>query len=301
MGEAETVTQGTSRVEQAWRMHRSYLVNLAYSMLRDVAGAEDATQEAFARLADAEITEIRDVRGWLIVVTSRICLDQMGSARARRETLREFDAIDTVAPIWSGSSVDPADRVTLDDEVRLALLVVLECLSPPERVAFVLHDVFGLSFDIVARALGRPAPTCRQLAHRARLAIRAERPVTAGADLAEQRLVTERFVAACANGDLDGLLAVLAPDVEGTVDLGSTDRRSGVVVHGAHTVARNLLRYFGSWATLVEIPAAGPPVVVSFVAGRLHALMVLGTREDAIADIHVTADSAKVAHLATLV
>jgi RNA polymerase sigma-70 factor (ECF subfamily) len=295
-----TTAQGTSRVEQAWREDRSYLVNLAYSMLRDVAAAEDATQEAFARLADAEITEIRDVRGWLIVVTSRICLDQMGSARARRETLGASDVIDTVAPIWPGPSMDPADRVTLDDEVRLALLVVLERLSPPERVAFVLHDVFGLSFDTVAAALGRPTPTCRQLAHRARLALRAERPVAAGVDMVAQRRVTERFIAACANGDLDGLLAVLAPDVEGTVDLGPTDRRSGVVVHGARAVGRNLLRHFGSWTTLVEIPAAEPVVVVSFVARRMHALMVLGTREGAIADIHVTADPVKLAQLAAL-
>lgn len=266
-------------------------------MLRDAASAEDATQEAFARLVDAEITEIRDMRGWLIVVTSRICLDQMGSARARRETLGASDVIDTVAPIWPAPSMDPADRVTLDDEVRLVLLVVLERLSPPKRVAFVLHDVFGLSFDTVDAALGRPAPTCRQLAHRARLALRAERPVAAGVDMVAQRRVTERFIAACANGDLDGLLAVLAPDVEGTVDLGPTDRRSGVVVHGAHAVGRDLLRHFGSWTTLVEIPAAEPVVVVSFVARRTHTLMVLGTRGGAIVDIHVTADPVKLAAL----
>ncbi|HTW06667.1 MAG TPA: sigma factor-like helix-turn-helix DNA-binding protein [Acidimicrobiales bacterium] len=191
--------------------------------------------------------------------------------------------------------------VTLDDEVRLALLVVLEHLSPPERVAFVLHDVFGLPFETVARALGRPAPTCRQLAHRARLAIRAERSATSGVGPAEQRLVTEQFIAACANGDLDGLLSVLAPDVEGTVDLGLADRRSGVVVRGARPVARNLLRYFGSWTTLVEIPGAGPAVVVGFVAGRLYALMVLATRGDVVVDIDATADPAKLAHLAALV
>lgn len=287
-------------IEQAWSTHRSYLVNLAYAMLRNVAGAEDVTQEAFARLANAEVERIADLRGWLTVVTSRICLDQIGSACARRETLREPAAIDTPGPMWSGSSVDPADRVTLDDEVRLALLVVLDRLSPPERVAFVLHDVFGLPFDTVARTLGRPAPACRQLAHRARLAMRAETPAFTGVALAEERLVTERFIAPCANGDLDGLLAVLAPSVEGTVDLGPTDRRSGVVVHGAHTVARNLLRYFGSWTTLVEIPADGPTVLAGFVARRLCAMMVLRTHDEAVVDIHVTADPAKLALLAPL-
>jgi RNA polymerase sigma-70 factor, ECF subfamily len=299
--ETEAGAAGRSLIEQAWRGHRPYLVNLAYSMLRDIAGAEDAAQEAFARLAGSDVEQIADLRGWLIVVTSRICLDQIGSARVRRETVREPAAVDTLAPAGSTWSPDPADRVTLDDEVRLALLVVLQQLSPPERVAFVLHDVFGLPYDTVARAIGRPVPTCRQLAHRARLAIRGERSVTPGVDLAEQRLVTDRFISACANGDLDGLLTVLAPGVEGDVDLGSTDRRTGVVVHGAQPVARNLLRYFGAWTTLVEIPAGGPAVVLAFVAGRLYAVVTLTTRGDAVVDIHVTADPAKLTHLAALV
>jgi RNA polymerase sigma-70 factor (ECF subfamily) len=302
LDETDTTPEERSTIEQAWRLHRSYLVNLAYSILRDIAGAEDATQEAFARLAKAEIERIDDLRGWLIVVTSRICLDQIGSARARRETLHDTGTIDTVvAPRWTTASVDPADRITLDDEVRLALLVVLERLSPPGRAAFVLHDIFGLPFDTVARALGRPVPTCRQLAHRARLAIRAERPAPTGVSMAEQRQVTERFIAACANGDLDALLAVLAPDVEGTVDLGPTDRRSGIVVHGAHPVARNVLRYFGSWTTLVELPGTGTGVVAGFVAGRLYAVMVLRTREDAVDHIDVTADPARLVHLGALV
>jgi len=335
---------GGSPIEQAWRAHRSYLVNLAYAMLRDVGAAEDAVQEAFARLAAADVEQIRDLRGWLIVVTSRICLDQVDSARARRERPSEPVTIDTLtsggagaggaapdpaAPGRAGPDVDPADRVTLDDEVHLALLVVLQRLTPAERVAFVLHDVFGLPYDTVAGAMGRTVTSCRQLAHRARLAVRAERP--AGADVdgaeidgaerrlaagvdraerpagaevdgAERRLVTERFLAACANGDVDGLVAVLAPDVHGTVDLGPADRRSGTVVHGAPSVARNLLRYFGSWTTLVEIPAAGDGVVLlAFVARRLNAVIALGTTEATVADIHVTADPAKLGPLAAIV
>jgi RNA polymerase sigma-70 factor, ECF subfamily len=297
----EALTAGRSLVEQAWRAHRPYLVNLAYSMLRDIAGAEDATQEAFARLASAEVEQIDDLRGWLIVVTSRICLDQIGSARVRRETVREPATIDTVTPASSSWSVDPADRVTLDDEVRLALLVVLQRLTPPERVALVLHDVFGLPYDTVALAIGRSASTCRQLARRGRLALRAERILTPGIDLAEQRLVTERFISACANGDLDDLLAMLAPDVEGSVDLGPNDRRTGVVVHGAQAVARNLLRYLGSWTTLVEIPTAGSTAVVAFVACRLYAVVTLTIRSEVVIDIHANADPAKLAHLTALV
>ena len=297
MDETRTEAEGKALIEHAWTAHRSYLINLAYSMLRDVTAAEEATQEAFARLANADIERIEDLRGWLIVVTSRICLDQIGSARARREIVREPAAIDALAPALSGRPADPADRVTLDDEVRLALLVVLQRLTPPERVAFVLHDVFGLPYATVSHAVGRPAATCRQLAHRARLAVRAERPATPDPDLAEQRLLTERFMSACVNGDLDGLLAVLAPDVQGTVDLGPADRRSGIVVHGAHPVARNLLRYFGSSTTLVDVPFARPGVILAFVAQRPNALISLSTVEDAVVDIHVVADPAKLAHL----
>lgn len=314
---------GGSPVEQAWRAHRSYLVNLAYAMLRDVAAAEDATQEAFARLAAADTEQIRDLRGWLIVVTSRICLDQIDSARARRERPSEPATIDSLARggaasaggasgagVWGGGvsgggagpGVDPADRITLDDEVHLALLVVLQRLTPAERVAFVLHDVFGLPYDTVAAAMGRTAPTCRQLAHRARQAVRAEQPATADVDVVQPRLVTERFLSACTNGDLDGLLAVLAPDVQGTADLGPTDRRTGVVVHGAGSVARNLLRYFGSWTTLVEVPATGTgSSLLAFVAGRLYAVITLGLSGDAVVDIHVTTDPAKLGPLAPLV
>jgi RNA polymerase sigma-70 factor (ECF subfamily) len=168
-------------------------------------------------------------------------------------------------------------------------------------VAFVLHDVFGLPYETVTRAIGRSAPTCRQLAHRARLAVRAERRETRVVDLTEQRLVHERFIVACANGDVAGLLAVLAPDVESAVDLGPMDRRTGVVVRGARPVAQNILRYFGSWTTLVEIPAARPAVVLAFVAGRLYAVVTLTTHGDAVVDIHVTADPAKLAHLTALV
>jgi RNA polymerase sigma-70 factor, ECF subfamily len=292
---------GDSRIEEAWRAHRSYLVDLAYSMLRDIAGAEDAAQEAFARLAGPDAGRIADLRGWLIVVTSRICLDQIGSARARRESPHEPATIDTLAAAWPGGTGDPADRVTLDDEVNLALLVVLQRLTPPERVAFVLHDVFGLPYDTISRAIGRSAPTCRQLASRARQAIRAGRPATASIGPAEQRLVAQRFISACANGDLDGLLAVLAPDVDGTVDLGPADPRTGVVVRGAEPVARNLLRYFGSRASMVEVPAAGPAVVLAFAGGRLTGVFSLAIRGGTVSDIRVTADPAKLALLAGLV
>lgn len=152
-------------VSAAWRAHRAYLVDLAFRMVGDIGVAEDMVQEAFSRLLRAPVGDIDDERGWLIVVTSRLCLDHIKSASTRRERPQDIAA-------WhdgdaSVSSVDPADRVTLDDEVRLALLIMLERLGPAERVVFVLHEIFGLPYQQIATTIGSQASTCRQLAHRA--------------------------------------------------------------------------------------------------------------------------------------
>src|SRR6185437_14550489 len=170
-----------------------------------------------------------DLRGWLIVVTSRLCLDQIRSARTRRERAHDAAEIEFVPgePASALGSVarpelaDPADRVTFDDSVSLALLVVLQRLSPAERCVFVLHDIFGMPFDEVAETVGRTTVSCRQLARRAR------QKITSGQDgvrfdvaSAEHRQVTDTFIKACADGDLDALLAVLAPDAWGAIDFG---------------------------------------------------------------------------------
>ncbi|MDT7762509.1 MAG: polymerase sigma-70 factor, subfamily, partial [Mycobacterium sp.] len=199
----------SSSVEEAWRSHRPYLVNLAYQMLGDVGEAEDVAQEAFLRLS--RTSQVDDVRAWLTVVAGRLCLDQMRSARARREQPDESGA----AEVIPSRDVDPADRVTLDDEVRSALLEVLRRLSPGERVAFVLHDVFQLPFEEIAETVGRPVGTCRQLARRARAKFSGASPRLADVSDAEHQVVTERFITACANGDLQALAAVLDPTVWG--------------------------------------------------------------------------------------
>ena len=209
--------QDDERVIRAWNEHRPYLVDLAFRVLGDIGAAEDVVQDAFARLLRTPRGEISDDRGWLIVVTSRLCLDQIRSARSRRERPHDASEIEFVPgsqpPVGLQPATDPADRITLDNDVQLALLVVLQRLSPAERVAFVLHDIFGVPFDSVAQTIGRPAATCRQLARRARQKIK-DSHVGATADVgaAEHRQVTEKFIAACAGGDLNGLLEVLAPD-----------------------------------------------------------------------------------------
>jgi RNA polymerase sigma-70 factor (ECF subfamily) len=288
-----------SQLSQVWTMNRSYLVDLAFAMLRDIGAAEDAVQEAFARLAVTDFDSIEDKRGWLIVVTSRICLNQINSARSRREQTHETSTIESIGvSVPQALPVDPADRVTLDDEVRLALLVVLQQLKPAERVVFVLHDIFRLPFDTIAETMGRSPASCRQLARRARMRVTAKSDYAGiEVDTVEERLVTERFIQACSNGDVSGLLELLEPGASGGVDLGPADQRTGQVVHGSRRVARNLLRYFGSWTTLVSNPLGGHSIVLAFVEQRLYAVILLSLRSDLIQEIHVIADPEKLAFL----
>jgi len=291
--------KGEEQIALAWKQHRPYLVDLAFRMLGDVGAAEDIVQEAFWRLIGANPGQIEDERGWLIVATSRLCLDQVRSARWRRERVRDSDDLDAAARLVGTASVDPADRVTLDDSVHLALLVVLQRLSPAERVVFVLHDIFQTPFDTIAQTVGRSAPTCRKLATRARQKVAAPDAVARfEISSAEHRRVTERFIAACTNGDLDGLMNVLDPHVWGDVDLGVGAAQTPTANVGAATVAGNLIRFWGT-ATLVSQPINGQPAVLAFVNRRLEAVLVLTVRGDLISSVHVIGDPRKLSFLRT--
>lgn len=235
------------------------------------------------------------MRGWLTVVVSRLCLDQLRSARARHERPQDLGA--ETAALNQSRRLDPADRVTLDDEVRAALLQVLRRLSPGERVPFVLHDVFGVPFDSIAETVGRPVGTCRQLARRAREKFTVAQPKLTEVLPAEHERVTEQFITACANGDLHGLAAVLDPTVWGVGTLIADPAVPPQVNRGPHDVATNLLRYLGPGVTLVSGPA-GQPVVLAFVQRRLFAVVVLTIRRHLVTRIEATADpSARAATL----
>jgi RNA polymerase sigma-70 factor (ECF subfamily) len=273
----------SDQVSEAWRRHRPYLVNLAYQMLGDVGEAEDIAQEAFLRLSRADVSEIEDARGWLTVVASRLCLDQVRSARARYE--RPGDVEERPAP----RRFDPADRVTLDDEIRTALLEVLRRLSPGERVAFVLHDVFGVPFDSISQTVGRPVGTCRQLARRARSKFHAAQPKLTEVAPGEHQLVTEKFITACANGDLQALAAVLDPTVWGVGTILADPAPPPQINHGPDAVATNLLRYLWPDVTLVSGPVGGP-VLLAFSERRLFAVIVLTIRESRVMKIEAIAD-----------
>lgn len=274
-----------SSVEAAWRSHRPYLVNLAYQMLGDIGEAEDVAQEAFLRLSRADPAQLDDVRAWLTVVAGRLCLDQMRSARTRHEQPDETGALE----VTQSRDGDPADRVTLDDEVRTALLEVLRRLSPAERVAFVLHDVFRMPFAQIAETVGRPVGTCRQLALRARAKFAGTSPRLADISETEHQIVTERFITACANGDLQALTAVLDPTVWGVGTIVGDSAPPPQVNHGRDEVATNLLRYLGHGATLVSGPA-GEPVLLAFANRRLFAVLVLMVRDNLVMKIEASVD-----------
>ncbi|MDT7733850.1 MAG: polymerase sigma-70 factor, subfamily [Mycobacterium sp.] len=277
----------SGQIAEAWRLHRPYLVNLGYQMLGDVGDAEDVAQEAFLRLSRTDVNTIDDVRAWLTVVAGRLCLDQVRSARARYERPDDIGA--EAVTLNQPGRLSPADRVTLDDEVRTALLEVLRRLSPAERVSFVLHDVFAVPFDAIAETVGRPVGTCRQLARRARAKVALAQPKPGEVSSAEHQRVTEKFITACANGDLQALVEVLDPTVWGVGTVLADPAPPPQVNYGPHDVAANLLRYLGPGATVVSGPA-GQPVLLAFAERRLFAVIVLTIGKDLVTKIEATAD-----------
>jgi RNA polymerase sigma-70 factor (ECF subfamily) len=261
------------RVRDAWLADGAFLTGQAQRIVGSRAEAEDVVQDAFGRLARAEVDAIDDLRGWLTVVVRRLSLDRVRSAYVRREVGGEPG--ETAMPPGGGDA-DPADRVTLDDQVTRALGVVLERLTPAERTAFVLHDVFDFPFDAVAEIVGRTPGACRQLASRARQSIRAGAARPLPGDGAAVSDVAERFAAACAGGDMQALLAVLDPDVDGVAAL----LGAGPIVEssGAAEVAARAMALFGpgSRRTLVAVPVEGGPGLVAFEDDRVVAVIKVG-------------------------
>ncbi|MCC8244838.1 sigma-70 family RNA polymerase sigma factor [Saccharothrix sp. NEAU-S10] len=227
--------------------HRSHLVGVAYRLTGSVADAEDAVQEAWLRLtglSQEARAGIRDLRGWLTTVVGRICLDRLRSAAVRRE---RYVGQWLPEPLVTSGEDDPLDAVVRDDGVRLAALVVLDRLTPEQRVAFVLHDAFSVPFAEIADALGCTVATARQHASRGRKAAADADPPPRVA-LEEQREVLERFLRALATGDVDAVIGLLHPDVVLVGDGGGKARTAARVVSGADKVARfilGLLRRYG--------------------------------------------------------
>lgn len=229
-------------VTDEFETHRAHLAAVAYRMLGSLAEAEDAVQEAWLRWQRADRDGIEDPRAWLTTVTARICLDQLKSARVRREAyVGQWLPEPIVTRLADPAALDPGERAARTDDVSMALLAMLERLSPEQRVAFVLHDVFDVPFADIAAVLGGTPHGARQLASRARRAVR-QGPARHIADLAEQRAVLSAFLRACEQGDLDGLLAVLAPDAVVFGDGGGVAPASRRPIVGVLRIARFLLQ-----------------------------------------------------------
>jgi RNA polymerase sigma-70 factor (ECF subfamily) len=256
-------------VTEEFEQHRDHLIGVAYRMLGIRAEAEDAVQEAYLRFAGTDRTTIRDARGWLTTTTGRICLDVLRSARVRREAYVGPWLPEPIVERLPATTPDPAALAEQTEAVSLALLVVLESLTPEQRVAFVLHDVFTVPFDEIATVLGTTAPAARQLATRARRAVAEGRPRHT-ATPAEQRIVVDAFLAATRNGDIDGLLAVLAPDVVAIGDGGGVVPAGRKPVEGAVTVARFMAGLFRRGLR------EGARMELVLVNGSLGALIELG-------------------------
>ena len=214
--------------------HRRHVVDVAYRILGDRSAAEDVVQDAWLQLHDRDLSEVRNPRSYLTTVVSRLALDELRSARMRRE---RYVGPWLPEPVVTEHAPDPADRVTLDESVSLALLAVLERLSPAERTSLVLHDVFGMSFDEIATVVGRTHAACRQLAARARRHVRAAAPRYT-ADRAGHDQAVRAFAAAMENGDLERLVAVLDQDVVWRADGGGKAPANRRVLVGAEIVAR---------------------------------------------------------------
>jgi RNA polymerase sigma-70 factor (ECF subfamily) len=260
---------------------RPRLVGVAYGLLGTIPDAEDAVQDAWIRLQRADLAAIEDLTGWLVTTTSRIALDVLRSARIRREAY-----VGPWLPEPLETAPDPADSVSLADSLSWAMLVVLETLSPAERAVFVLHDVFGLTFDQVGQALDRTPAACRKLASRAREHVEERKP-RFDVDPVAHRVVVDAFAEAAQSGDVEGLLRVLDPDAVFTSDGGGVVRALPEPIRGAREIAE----FFAAGARYAPdrrfhvTSVNGNPALLMLDAGRVTTVIPVGIRDGRITTI----------------
>jgi RNA polymerase sigma factor (sigma-70 family) len=272
---------------------RPYLHAIAFRMLSSHADADDAIQEAWLRLARTGGQGIEDLRGWLTTVTGRICLDVLRRRGARAEQPLEIRVGMLPREAAGDSRIDPEEEALLADSVGLALYVVMDALTPAERVSFVLHDVFEVPFDAIAAILGRSTAATKMLASRARGRVRLGTPATA-ADAASREVV-DAFVAAVGRGDLAGLLAVLAPEVE----LRARGPEGTIVVRGAGEVAGRATMAARPRPEVRAHPAVidGVPGILVTVSGRPVMVMAFTVADGAITAIRTLTDRDRLAQV----
>jgi len=241
--------------------HRTHLHAVAYRMLGSLDDADDAVQDTWLRVSRSGADDVANLGGWLTTITARVCLNMLRSRHVRREESLEVRVPDPLVSMAAGSQ--PEDEALLADSVGLALLVVLDALTPAERLAFVLHDMFGLPFEEIAPVVGRTPAAARQLASRARRRVSGAGLAATDTDLARQREVVDAFFAAARDGDFDALLALLHPGVVLRIDAGSVHAAASMEVRGAAAVARQALSGLTTLLSAVRLTE----VVVNGAAG----------------------------------
>jgi RNA polymerase sigma-70 factor (ECF subfamily) len=274
---------------QRFDAERTRLAAVAYRMLGSTAEADDAVQEAWIRLDRTDTSGIGNLSGWLTTVVARVCLDMLRSRKSRRQDPLADDATDTT--VDDDDSVDPEQQLVLADSVGLAMLVVLETLTPAERVAFVLHDMFAVPFDEVGEIVGRSTEATRQLASRARRRVQGA-ATTSDADVARRREVVGAFLAASRHGDFDALLAVLDPDVEARADAFAVRGGATTDVHGARALAEVYMRR----ARFVRMALVDGRIgLVAAPQGTVRIVFDLTLRDGLVAEFLLIADPEAIA------
>jgi len=283
---------------QRFETYRTHLRGVAFRLLGSASEADDAVQEAWLRLSRSDISAVKNLGGWLTTVVAHVCLDMLRLRKSRREEPLPADGRHWATRPARGR--DPEQEAILAESIGIALLVVLETLTPAERIAFVLHDMFDLPFEEIAPIVGRSSMAARQLASRARRRVRGA-PTVPNADLTRQRQVIESFLAASRTGDFDALITLLDPDVVLHADRAATPSRRPVELRGATTVARQALAY-GRNVQFAQ-PALINGAVGILVAPGGHLSIVLGFKfkDGRIVEFNVIADPARLGALSLAV
>ena len=278
---------------EQFEQHRAHLRAVAYRMLGSASEAEDAVQESWIRLGRTDVSAVENLRAWLTTVVSRVCLDMLRTRASRRE-----DALDTHVPdpVITRADADPESDAMLADSVGLALLVVLEALEPAERLAFVLHDVFGMTFDEIAPIVDRYPAAARQLASRARRRVQGRAP-DVDHDLRQQRRVVDAFLAAVRDADFAALVAVLDPDIVLRAD-GGTAKGMSRLMRGAQAVASQATSFSRLGLSSEIVLVNGNIGVVSRLPeGRLFSVVGFTIAGGRVVEMDILADPDRLSRL----
>jgi RNA polymerase sigma factor (sigma-70 family) len=275
--------------------HRAHLRAVAYRMLGSASEAEDAVQESWIRLGRTDVSAVENLRAWLTTVVARVCLDMLRTRTSRREAPLDEDAVHVPDPVITRAD-DPESNAMFADSVGLALLVVLEALEPAERLAFVLHDVFGMTFDEIATIVERSPVAARQLASRARRRVQRSVP-DADRDLQQQRRVVDAFLAAAREGDFDRLISVLDPDIALRADGGALPSASRFV-RGAQAVAEQAATFSRLGLSNQVVLVNGNVGLLSrWPDGRLFSVIGFTIARGRIVEMHILADPERLKRL----